>query len=279
MQYFSIINQLLHIMKIQLIRTLMVFVMLFIAAACGDDDDGASVAPDLDNTEFTFDASEPPIEIPSALSSSTNQEALTINSYLQLANGMSGWLGLLEAPQGATKSNIPVGRKGSKNGRTQEDVVVYTWINDVGSGTTFTVSYQISESATAYIFETFWKINDGDFVRVLYAEESKDELRNGFMEVYAFTPFDTDSGVLTESYFFRYEWNENAAGQFNFSIVDSESDFRIEVVVNPDGSGLLTYELGGTRLYEATWNAAGTSGTYTTYDFDGEVVDSGSWEA
>lgn len=263
-------------------KSLMVLTLLFFAASCGDDDDGGSVSPDLENAEFAFETSAPPITVPSALSGSNNQEAATINGYLQLANSMTGWLTLFEAPQSATKSNTPIGRKAAAlNGRTQEDVVVYTWTYDdrAGTGVVFTVAYQISETDSDYIFETFWKINDGEFVKVLYAEESKDDLRNGYMEIYVFALFDEESDVLTDDYFFRYEWSEEADGAFAFRFVDSEGSIEMEILVNADNSGSLTYELDGNLFYEATWNATGTSGTYASYGFDGELIESGTWEA
>lgn len=246
---------------------------LAFTVSCGDDDSD-SPSTSLENAEFEFSMGEPPITVPTAIAQSNDQNALQINTWLQTANAMTGWLSNFQTPAGATKSNTPVGKKSAVNGRTKEDVVVYTYTADDGMGNTISVAYQLSEDSDNYIFEIFWQYNEGDFQRLIYAEESKDPLRNGFMEVYLTDP--TSSGSSSE-FIFRYEWNETATGQFTFRVFDSGDAFELVIVVLPDNSGSLSLSYSGVRSYEATWSADGTSGTFTTYDSEGNEESSGAW--
>lgn len=247
------------------------FLFLF-AISCGDDD-GGEVAPSLDDVEFAFSTTEPPITIPSGLTSSSDPQAQQINGLLQTTNLMTVWLQFFEAPAGAEKSTTPIGGKSAINGRTQSDVVVYSWTAE-GGGDTWTVAYQIGDDGSKYTFEIFFKFNDSDFERFLYAEESKDELNNGFMEVYSIDVFGEDIG---DTAFFRYEWTESAVGLQTFKLVDSEDSFEIFITINPDGSGTVSAREDGQAYYEATWNASGTSGTWTLFDGEGNIVESGIW--
>ncbi len=249
----------------------LVFFLAF-AVSCGDDDSD-SPSTNLENAEFEFSMAEPPITVPTALTQSNDQNALQINTWLGTANAMTGYLSNFQTPAGAAKSNTPVGKKGAVNGRTKEDVVVYTYTSDDGMGNTISVAYQLSEDADDYIFEIFWQYNDSEFQRLIYAEESKDPLRNGFMEVYFIDP--TSSGSSSE-FILRYEWEETAAG-FTFRVFDSGDAFELMIVVLPDNSGSLTLSYSGVRSYEATWNADGTSGTFSTFDSEGNEESSGTW--
>ncbi|MEM6525453.1 MAG: hypothetical protein AAGF85_08010 [Bacteroidota bacterium] len=212
---------------------------------------------------------------PSGLSTSTDPQATQINSLLQAANLSAVWFQLFEAPAGAAKSNTPIGGKSGKNGRTAESVVVYTWTADDGAGNTWTVAYQIGESGSNYTFEIFFQFNESDFERIIYAEESKDDLANGFMEIYSLSLFGDE--ISDDDYFFRFEWTENAIGLKTFTYEDSEQSFQVFITVNPDGSGSVSAREATQVYYEATWNATGTAGTYTFYDSSGEIIDSGVW--
>ncbi len=71
--------------------------------------------------------------------------------------------------------------------------------------------------------------------------------------------------------FLRWEWSESA-GVFTMTLtgVDGVDTWEVTLVVNADGSGYVEVT-DGTDYWKLTWNAAGTSGTWT----DG--VDSGVW--
>ncbi|MCG8385327.1 MAG: hypothetical protein MJA30_07290 [Cytophagales bacterium] len=249
----------------------LVFFLAF-AVSCGDDDSD-SPSTNLENAEFEFNMAEPPITVPSALAQSTDANAQQINTWLATANEMTNLLSNFEIQPGATKSNTPVGKQGAVNGRTKEDVVVYTYTQSDDQGNSISVAYQISEEENNYIFEVFWQYNEGGFQRLIYAEESKDPLRNGFMEVYLTDP---TSPVSSSEFILRYEWEETAAG-FTFRVFDSGDAFELMIVVLPDNSGSLTLSYSGVRSYEATWNADGTSGTFSTFDSEGNEESSGTW--
>ncbi len=258
-------------------RLFIILLTVGFLASCNDDDDDPQATTNLENAEIGFDASQPPITIPSGLASSSDPQAAAINGYLQSVNSLSTWLSVFEAPAGATKSTTPIGRKSGRNGRVEDDVVVYTWSGNDGVGNTYTYAYQVTDGGSKYIFEIFLGFNEGPLNKIIYAEESKDDLRNGFMEIFTANLLSED--ISDDTYLFKFEWSEDALGAFEFKYILAVDSFSIvtEVLVSPDGSGALTYFIDGDKTYEATWNAAGTSGTYVLYDSDGNILDSGIW--
>ncbi len=81
------------------------------------------------------------------------------------------------------------------------------------------------------------------------------------------------------------EWSTTAGGVKNLEVNYFEEDgteiLRYVVVSNPDNSGSFSYfyEYEGSMILalQATWNAAG-AGSYTTYDTDGTVVSTVTWQ-
>ncbi|MEO0554929.1 MAG: hypothetical protein AAF149_17110 [Bacteroidota bacterium] len=262
-------------MKTRILKFLTFSFIILLAISCGDDDgEEVTVTPGLEDVEFTFSATEPPIDIQTApLLQSSDPNANQVGIWISQTDFFSSFLENFQAPAGAAKSTTPIGGKSSKNGRTQEDVIVYTYTISEG-GTSISVAYQISETSTSYVFEIFWKFDGTDYVKFIHAEESKDELRDGFMDIFAVDPGSEED----EDFFLRYEWSETAAGLFTFKVFDVDEGFRLTIVSNPDNSGSLTVEFDGILNYEATWNSAGTAGTYATYDFDGNLISTGTWE-
>ncbi len=256
------------------------FLMLSIVAlitSCGSDDEAP--APQIENAELAFSSQNPPIEIPSALTTSSDQNAAQINGQLQIVNSISNFFATFEAPDGAEKSDTPVGRK-SSNGRiaaSQEEVVVYTYtattFDDEGNSVTVSVAYQITDTGDDYTFEIFYKFDGGDFIPYLYAQESKSSLREGYLIVYNI--FD-DQNPGTES-LVRFDWEENSDGVFNFSYDIFTA--RVELVINPDNSGSMELFNDGVKSFTGTWNATGTAGTFTYYNEDGSVSSTGEWTA
>ncbi len=246
---------------------------LAFAVSCGDDD-SESPATDLENAELAFEVGESPITVPNTLAQSSDQNAQQVYSWLTAANGMSSWLSYFTIPPDAQKSNESIGRKNRINGRIKENVLVYTWTFEEGENS-ISVAYEISENGDNYVFEIFWKYNEGDYQKFIHAEESKDPLRNGFMEIFFTDPI---SGGSSDEYFFRFEWQETSE-QFTFRMFDSAEGFELTIIVNEDNSGSIDLRFDGVKSYEATWNADGTSGTYATYNFSGELISSGNWSA
>lgn len=254
-----------HLRKITLL--IAVCSLLFITS-CGKDDGDVTV--DLTEVDFGFDVSNPPIDqtIISNLSGSSDPNAAQIGGQLTVANLMTVWLSFFNQPDGAQQTNVPIGTCGG-------DALVYTYTVSSGSES-FSIAYQICDADDKYIFQIFFSQNDDPFELFLYAEESKSDLRQGFMELYTTSLGGEVSG---SEVVLKYTWNENSDGSFDFVVTDAEGDYKLTINVNADNSGSLAIEEGGVIYYEATWNADGTAGTYTYYDSEGNETESGNWPA
>lgn len=256
------------------------FTLLLITSlitACGDDDNDVAPEPSIEEASLAFDAQNPPVEIPAGLQQTNDQNASVIASQLNLVNGLStSFSGFFQAPAGAEKSTTPVGR--SINGRTSatnNEVVVYTYTSsftdpETNQTITTTVAYQITDLGTDFLLELFFRFNDGEFVKYLEGKESKGPLRNGYLEIF---PSAYDGEQATEAAI-TFEWNEFADGLFEFSYFTETA--RVDISVNPDNSGNMEWYQSGSLYFTATWNAAGTAGTYAYYD-NGTQYESGEW--
>ncbi|MEP1033389.1 hypothetical protein [Ekhidna sp.] len=250
-----------HLRRITLL--LATFALLF-SISCSKDDD---TSVDLASVQFAFDQSNPPIDqgVINNLVGSDDPNAALAGTYLSSANLMTIWLAYFNQPSNAVQTDAPIG------GACGTNSVTYTWTTTAGSET-FTVAYQICESSDKYIFQVFWSINGGDFDQIIYAEESKGELRSGFMQLFGTNP----NAEIGSTVVLEYAWEESSDGSFDYTVSDDEQGFLIEISVNADNSGTLSYTIGGSLYYSATWDATGTSGTYAYYS-NGEITESGSW--
>ncbi|MEO9869236.1 hypothetical protein [Ekhidna sp.] len=253
-----------HLKKIVL---LLAVVSLIFNVSCSKDD-GDDVTTDLSELEFVFDQSNPPVDqtIISNLSSSGDANATQIASQLSIANLMTLYLGFFEETQGSIKTNTPIGTCGG-------DAVVYTYTASDGVES-FTVAYQICETSDKYTFQVLTSQNGVDFNLLIYAEESKADLREGLMNIYAGDPTDVEAG---SEIIIAYTWKENSDGSFDYTASNDDAGFLLSIKINADNSGTLSYRLDGVLFYEATWNSTGTAGTYTNYDSEGNEVASGNW--
>jgi hypothetical protein len=233
------------------------------AAACSDDDDKKS---SLETAKLSFSENQTVIEAPAGLQNSEDTYAQIANSYIQMANGLTSYMGYMQAPQGAVKSKT---RITAANGRTKEtgDVLVYTW-SDAQQG--ISIAYQISEESDKYVFEIFLKETGTDWLKYFHAEEKKDASA-GLMKIYNIY------GDNTSDVIFQYSW-ERANGELTLTFTDSEDNDSVVITINETtGAGnVVSYE-DGVKTYEMTWDAAG-NGTWAYYE-DGDVVESGSWDA
>ncbi len=247
-----------HLSRIALISIISSFLMII---SCGDDKDESG--PDLSEVEFSFDTSNPPVDpsVVNNLLNNTNQNVQQVGVSLSLANALTSFLVYFSNAQSAASSTTPIGSCGG-------EAIVYTYSSTV-EGETFAIAYQLCELSNKYVFQIFTSDNGVDFELYINAEESKADLREGFLEVYNIFN-ETETEPVTE-----YEWKENVDGTFDFEV--SSVDFVISVKINADNSGSLSYELDGNLWYAATWSPDGSSGTYIYYNTDGTVSESGSW--
>lgn len=251
-------------------RLLVWLICISILAFLSCSDDEESKSSNLEEVEFAFDQTNPPIdqELINNLSTSSDFNAVQITTQLALANAMSVWLSFFETPTGAVSSNEVIGSCGG-------NALVYTYSYNTGTEQ-LVAAYQICETDSKYIFQVFWSIDGGNFQEILYAEESKGDLREGLMRVFAADP--TGQSVATSALLI-YTWQENADGVFTYGVSNDEGDFVLNIVINADDSGSLEVQNEGFRFYEATWNAAGSSGTYKNYDSSGNLLEEGNWPA
>lgn len=250
-----------HLRKITL---LLVVLTLLFSISCGSDDE-----VDLSEVEFAFDAENPPVDqtLITNLSSSGDQNGSQIGAYLNQANFMTLYISLFQNVSGAEKSSVPIGTCGG-------NAAVYTYSYS-GNGESFTVSYQICDLGDKYVFQVFFSENGSTPQQFIYAEQSK-SANEGYMELYG-SAIGVSEVVSTPV--IRYTWEETSDGVFNFVVSDSDGGFVIDINVNADNSGELSYTIDGNLSYEATWNSEGTAGSYTYYNTDGTVSSSGDWPA
>ena len=232
--------------------------------ACSKDDE---VAPEEEEpvAAFAFDAQNPPLEVPTALQSSTNESALAINSVLAQANIISSYGAYFDVPEGAEFSTTPISTTNSRVANVT-GVRVYTWTYNDGQNS-FTTAYQLSEDDNDYIFEIFYNFGDG-FFKLLEGRESKDAQRKGSLKWFDFSGGDT---------FLTYDWEEFENGDFEFNFITFS--FKYEILVNADGSGEINSFYEDALDAKYTWNAGGTAGTYTTYDDEGNITGTFDWSA
>jgi hypothetical protein len=212
-------------------------------------------------------ANATPITPPSAMASSSDPNAQSATAWVGIANGMSGWTALFNAPAGSATSSTPIiaSNIGARSAATQQTYLVYTW-SDPTYGS---ISYQISEVGDKYTFEMFYKqVGSVSWLRLIYAEEKKDRSQ-GFMNIYD-TTNPTKAVVLI-----GYSWTRNG-DLLQFQIVDSDGGFKIVLNINTKTkAGDVSYYAGTQLQYKIVWDALG-NGSWTSYNSDG-TTETGTW--
>lgn len=255
-----------HLKNTTLVLAFFSLVFLF---SCKKDEETKT---NLKEVKFSFDTSNPPInqELISNLSSASDANASRVGFSLASANLMTAWMSFFQAPASteAKESNVPIGTCGG-------DAFVSTYSYDVGAASPVILGYQICETSDKYTFQLLVSEDGSKFVKFLSAEESKTELKQGFMELFGSSIGDEST---SSSAVLKYTWKESADGSFEFGIngFDSSSS-TTSIKINKDTSGSMQMTEDGKLSYKATWNADGTSGTYESYDSSGKLIDSGNW--
>ncbi len=227
---------------------------LIIAPGCKKDDD---VDPNNNFTAYDIKT----VTVPDAMAQSNDEGAQTANTFLSMANGMSGLWGMMTPPSKSTHiTNL-------KDGGTE----IYSWeINEGNTHCTITLTF--IETATTYswavtIDGTLEGISLSNFTYI-QAYSEKDEA-SGHMTLY--NP--EGSGVLMTQM-----WQELANGAFE-CITELPQSLLINVVTNEDGSGSVEVKdwINGQYVldFRAEWDASG-HGQWWEY-IDGIIDEQGSW--
>jgi hypothetical protein len=236
-------------------RFILLFVALIIVACSSEEEAKPSKA------KFSFSAENPILTVPSKMQSSQNEHAQMASMYVQLANGMTSYVGYLEPPQGAKKSSQPIVAENARVASIQATYEVYEWdYNDIS------IAYQWSEQSGFYVFEVFFKEAGSGYRKYLVAKEKKDK-SVGSMDYYDLTSTNTQPVI---------QWKWVRVGDV-ITLEYFTDTFKLIIVSNTKtNEGEVTYFIDGTLLYEYQWDKAG-NGSYTLYDFEGNVTDEGEW--
>jgi hypothetical protein len=230
--------------------------LLIFAMSCSNDDEVKK-----SEGKFSFSSEEPIFNVPSKMQNSDNEHALMASSYIQMANGMTSYVGYFNPPQGAKKSSQPIVAENARIASIQTTYEVYEW--EYGKTT---IAYQWSEQAGFYVFEVFFKEAGSGYRKYLVAKEKKDR-SVGSLDYYDIST--TNSNPILQ-------WKWVRAGDV-ITLEYFADSFKLVIVSNTKtNAGEVTYFANGKLFYEYQWDKAG-NGSYTFYDLEGNVIDEGEW--
>jgi len=248
-------------------KLVLLLAIALITFSCGDDE---PVKSELEEIRLSLADKTEIIKLPTGLITSTNPYAQEAYSYAASANMMTSYFSFLSFPDGASKTKNPIV---PANARTSDagDYLVYTW-SDASVGS---IAYQLGDLGDSYSFEIFFKEpGSSDWLRYFYAEEKKDQ-SSGFMKIYNIYGDDPSFA------FVEYSWVRVAnvlTFEYKF-LFDDEPALRAVITINETtGAGQVVYFSGSLQLSRITWDALG-NGTWQTFDGEGNLDDSGSWDA
>ncbi len=223
--------------------------LVFLVTGCSDDE---KTTDEFEGPEWTVD----PVEVPENMAQSDDPFAQMAVGYVDLANGFSAYGGFFAPPARALCS---VNRDGEWE---------YTW-----SDGSLTVTLIITETSDYYYWKIYFDGTDGTttFDNFLFIE-AEQTIDGSSGSLYIYDPGQT-------GYAFMWSWEIDADGAYHFTCEFFE-DFKIEVVINADGSGSVEFYDYGTagywRNFRIEWTAEG-SGEWWEYDEAGNEIAHGTW--
>lgn len=218
-------------------------------ASCKKDDDDGN-----NNTE----TDEPFVTSASTFS---DPNALPIATELQTTNTEAYGYALTPKTQLQAFSSFMLVPATAQYSTPKTGPGTYTWNYQGYQGV-----YTITDGGSQWDFSYVWTIQGSTYLDI-NGWEKKDGSA-GFLQ----WEFDA-----TERY--TIDWSATSQGGYSIDtkfISGGVVDSRYVGVYNSDGSGSIDYFSEGDLYYTASWNASG-SGTYTSYNSDGSVADSGSF--
>jgi hypothetical protein len=218
--------------------------------------------PPLQNATLSLQGNTA-VQLPSALTSSSDAHAQMAVGYVAFANGIGAYSALMKIPSGATKQSALLT---ASNGRISANTVTYTW-SEPNYGT---LGCQITDNGDSYAFELFVKYNNtSPWLRYLIGQEKKD-LSSGSLKV-------LDISTSPSPEFYDYTWTRSSS-DFNFTFTfPGIEKIVIKVNTQTKAGSVDYYNDTNTLEYHMSWGADG-HGSWTYYDTDGTtVLQTGTW--
>jgi len=241
------------------------FLMIFILAivGCSKDESTSPTSPSNQNNDSPPAFEAQGVTIPDELAQSQDPMAQQAVAYIMMANAFTSYTGFLTPPSGTEAPELSSGYDGPP--------WVFTWDVDDGANQ-YTVILTINETSTSYTWSvTVDGVLEGvtlDNFVYIEGEQAKDE-KSGSITVH--DP-ETQGVALTVN------WNIDSSNVYHL-VYEAPEEGRIEITVNPDESGSVTYyEWNGSAfvmVFKAVWNTDG-SGEWWTYE-NGVQTGHGTW--
>jgi hypothetical protein len=231
-----------------------IFLVALFAFSCSDKKNN----PTENQEQPPEQISAEPITLPQTLTQSQDQHAQMVNMYVQMLNQFQGFANSLIPRNG-------VGKVGVNSETLDGPPWVYTWNSD---------SLNFKLVITIENDQYHWKLSiSGTSYGHTFAD---------FVYMEAWQSLDGKSGKLILHDFeegnntVQWTWNIDANGTETIEYTDSYSGTKIQVTQKADKSGTLKVWQNNVLTFQATWTGAG-SGTWITYDENGNQTASGSW--
>jgi hypothetical protein len=230
----------------KLLSIIIMMLMLIFAACSDDDDDPTGPGNQGDAPEFGMKR----VEVPSAMAQSNDPHARMGAAYVSMINGIN--MAFMTPPSGSLA-------------KVTDDPWVYTFEADG-----FIVTTTAWEDGDKYYWEIVFNGTDGVYTFLDWkAMEAWQYIDGHAGEFMAYIEETTQLGA-------KWSWTENSDGSITYQFNDYTSSELLEVIIYPDGSGVLSIYDNGFLVMRISWAADG-SGEWWEYNTDGTVADSGRW--
>ncbi len=226
---------------------------IMLIVGCSSDDDNPT-GPGGTTEIGLPNLSELAVDIPAAMqtASSSNAGAANAVTLINLANSFVSYTNWL-VPGGVSKIVSTADTTITWN---DGNLTVVLTVTEVESMINWSVSLNGSDGQQ--IFEDFV------FIR------GSTELDGSSGNMSIFSPQTGSQEIIS------WSWATMSNGIFHMEFSSALGEIGVLIEVNPDGSGTMSQRAQSVTLFSSSWNADG-SGSYTYYDGQGNITDSGSW--
>lgn len=240
---------------------LFAFITLFFFSfivSCSEKDD---TEPQDQQTQEAPTLETKIVELPEAMTQSNDPGAQMATMYANMANGFTGWAGMMIPPQ----------KSASLKSTLDGDPWVYTWDFSEGADA-YSITLTIAETPTEYLWTMVINGTLGGMVldNFLYME-ANEALDGTSGEFVMYDPEEQGIGLIAS-------WVTNSNGVYSLTF-EMPGEVKIVLTTNLDNSGEISvYDWNETEYllsFNASWDSTG-HGEYWEYDA-GELVDHGTW--